>query len=74
MSKRGELLKTCLDRDFTLDTISEYVARINSVPEDQREAQAEKITREIEQEYPLIRTDTNVCDCMRTDAIASKEE
>lgn len=51
--KRGEFLKACLDRSFTLDTISEYIARINSVPEEQREAQAEKITREIEQMYPL---------------------
>ena len=55
MRKRGEFLKACLDREFSLDTISEYVAVINSVPEEQREAQAEKITREIEQMYPLQR-------------------
>lgn len=59
MSKRGEFLKACLDRGFSLDRISEYVAEINSVPEDQRETQAEKITREIEREFPLIRNDTN---------------
>lgn len=53
MRKRGEFLKACLDREFSLDTISEYVAVINSVPEEQREAQAEKITQEIVSKYPL---------------------
>ena len=59
MSKRGEFLKACLDRGFSYETIMTYVERLNSVPEDQRETQAEKITREIEREFPLIRNDTN---------------
>ena len=59
MSKRGEFLKACLDRKFSYETIMTYVERLNSVPEDQRETQAEKITREIEREFPLIRNDTN---------------
>lgn len=52
MSKRGEFLKACTDRHFTYDTIMEYVDRLNSVPPDQREAQAELLTAEIEKEYP----------------------
>lgn len=53
MSKRGEFLRACLDREFSYETIMSYIERVNSVSEDQREAQAEKITREIEQMYPL---------------------
>lgn len=53
MSKRGEFLKACLNRHFSYDTIMGYVDRLNSVPADQRETQAEILTSEIEKEYPL---------------------
>lgn len=47
MSKRGELLKACLDKKFSYEMIMEYTERLNSVPEEEREEMAGKLAEEI---------------------------
>lgn len=53
MSKRAEFLKACLDRCFSYETIMGYVNRLEAVPADRKEEQAEILTAEIERDYPL---------------------
>ncbi len=48
--KRSKFLRTCLDKELSHDTIMQLIGRINSVPEEEREAKAEEIRLEIEAE------------------------
>ena len=50
MSKLGELLKACLDRNMSYEKIMEYSARLGNVPREERIANAEKLIAEIEAE------------------------
>ena len=59
MSKRGELLKACLEREFSYDMIIKYTSQIKAAPEEQKESLAEALTAEIIEKFPLIRNDTN---------------
>lgn len=57
--QRSLLVKKCIARHYSGEVILSLLDRINAFPEEERETQAEKITREIEREFPLIRNDTN---------------
>lgn len=53
MSKRAEFLKACIDRHFSYETIMGYVSRLEAMPADRKEEQAEILVAEIERDYPL---------------------
>lgn len=50
MSKLGELLKACLDRNMSYEKIMEYAARLGNGSREERIANAEKLIAEIEAE------------------------
>ena len=53
LDKRVEFLRTYIEREVSLIILAKYAKQMDGKPDEEKEALAERFTREIEATYPL---------------------